>query len=64
MVELVVVDSGRSGTKVVTDEARDCFPSKLGEYHVYVRQHFEESTKAVASLIQNGSDDSGLLRFL
>ncbi len=32
MVELVVVDCGRSGTKVVTDGTRDCFQSKLGEY--------------------------------
>lgn len=31
-VQLVAVDSGRSGTKVVTDGARDYFPSVLGEY--------------------------------
>lgn len=32
MVQLVAVDTGRSGTKVVTDGSRDYFPSVLGEY--------------------------------
>jgi plasmid segregation protein ParM len=31
-VRLVAVDSGRSGTKVVTEGVRDVFPSVLGEY--------------------------------
>lgn len=32
MVQLVAVDTGRSGTKVVTDGMRDYFPSVLGEF--------------------------------
>jgi plasmid segregation protein ParM len=31
-VQLVAVDTGRSGTKVVTDGVREYFPSVLGEY--------------------------------
>ncbi|QQE81530.1 ParM/StbA family protein [Alicyclobacillus sp. SO9] len=31
-IRLIAVDSGRSSTKVVTDGARDWFPSILGEY--------------------------------
>lgn len=31
-IHLVAVDTGRSGTKVITDGVRDCFPSVLGEY--------------------------------
>lgn len=32
MVQLVAVDTGRSGTKVMTDGMREYFPSVLGEY--------------------------------